>query len=254
MSAPGTDTIHLLGSGGWIPTTRRATCAALVRRGDRALLIDAGTGVAHLVETPELLEGVRELEIVLTHFHLDHVVGLAYLPELALPQPARLHGPGESLYGTPTAAILARLLGPPLFALEPDQLVSEIVELDPDQPGLDGFELRARVQTKHSDPTLAFRVGNALSYCTDTAYDEDAAEFARGSRVLAHEAWFTESLPREASTHSSAHQAAQLARAAEVEGLVLIHIRPGVDETELAREARDVFEATTVGTDMLTIA
>jgi ribonuclease BN (tRNA processing enzyme) len=253
VGTAGTETITLLGSGGWIPTSQRATCAALVRRGDRALLIDAGTGVSRLVESPALLDGVAELEIVLTHFHLDHVVGLAYLPELPLARPPRLHGPGEALYDTSTAAILGRLVGPPLFALPLDALAQEVVELDPDRPDVAGFELAARIQTRHSDPTLALRVGDSLSYCTDTAYDEDTAAFARGSRVLAHEAWFTEDQPREASTHCSAGQAAQLAREAGVDDLVLIHIRPGADEAALAREAQEVFETTKVGTDLLTI-
>jgi hypothetical protein len=35
----------LLGSGGWIPTTKRETCFAFIREGSHFLLIDAGTGV-----------------------------------------------------------------------------------------------------------------------------------------------------------------------------------------------------------------
>ena len=83
--------VRLLGSGGWIPTSRRATCSALVRDDDHALAIDAGTGIGHLVEDPGLLEGIRRMDIVLTHFHLDHVVGLAYLPALSLPQAPTVH-------------------------------------------------------------------------------------------------------------------------------------------------------------------
>ena len=42
----------------------------------------------------------------------------------------------------------------------------------------------------------------------DTSYDEDNVAFARGSRALMHEAWYTEDAPREESTHSSAREAA----------------------------------------------
>lgn len=56
----------LLGSGGWIPTPERATCSALLHEGDQALVIDAGTGISHLVAEPSLLEGVRTMDIVLT--------------------------------------------------------------------------------------------------------------------------------------------------------------------------------------------
>jgi len=78
------DTCILLGSGGWMPTSERETAALYLRRGDHVLLVDAGTGLHRLVEHPELLQGAERVDIVLTHFHLDHVIGLSYLPGLAL--------------------------------------------------------------------------------------------------------------------------------------------------------------------------
>lgn len=239
----------LLGSGGWIPTTRRATCSALVRDGDHALVVDAGTGLSRLVEDPRLLEGVRALDVVLTHFHLDHVVGLAYLP--ALPLAARVHGPGRWLYGQSTEEILGRLVAPPLFAVELGAVVSSIEEIAEGGLSPGPFELAARVQDRHSHPVLALRLGDELTYCTDTSYDEGNVEFARRSRVLAHEAWYTEEAPREDSTHSSAREAAEVASAAGVDELVLIHIRPDGDEGRLLDEARSSFEATRLGYDLL---
>src|SRR5687767_10317490 len=103
----------LLGSGGWIPTSKRETCAAFVRHGPHVLLIDAGTGIQRLVEQSDLLAGVESVDIVLTHFHLDHVVGLSYLPALALPEPPTIWGAGKRLAGVPTGSVLERLLGPP---------------------------------------------------------------------------------------------------------------------------------------------
>ncbi|MGD2114802.1 MAG: MBL fold metallo-hydrolase, partial [Acidobacteriota bacterium] len=71
-----------LGTNGYIPTHGRQTMCFLVRFEDRALLLDAGTGVARLLEprVRELLEGVEQLDVILSHFHLDHVIGLSYLP------------------------------------------------------------------------------------------------------------------------------------------------------------------------------
>ena len=81
--------MRILGAGGWIPTGTHATCSALLREGDAAVLIDAGSGIERLVADPSLLDGVERLELVLTHFHLDHVVGLAYLPGCAAPAASR---------------------------------------------------------------------------------------------------------------------------------------------------------------------
>lgn len=216
-------------------------------------MLDAGTGLARLVEDSELLAGVMTLDVVLTHFHLDHVVGLAYLPALQGLERLRIFGPGEWLYGTPSAAVLDRLTAPPFFAVQLSSAVSAIEEISEPGLALGELELRVRPQRRHSDPTLALRVGDELAYCTDTAYDEENVEFAGGARILAHEAWWTEGAPREESTHSSARQAALVARDAGVEQLVMIHVRPGADEAALEAEARQVFEGATVGSDLLRV-
>src|SRR5437588_410003 len=72
--------LTILGGGGWFPAQGRQTACALLRDGDSAILIDAGTGVGRLVEQPELLDGIEQLDILLTHFHLDHIAGLASTP------------------------------------------------------------------------------------------------------------------------------------------------------------------------------
>jgi ribonuclease BN (tRNA processing enzyme) len=216
-------------------------------------VIDAGTGISRLVETPKLLDGVHMLDIVLTHFHLDHVVGLSYLPALELPRSPRIHGPGAHLYGRSTEEILGRLIGSPLFAVELEALGWQVDEIDESGFELGPFGIATRMQSHHNEPTLALRV-EGVTYCTDTAYDEGNVAFARGSSALVHEAWYTEDAPREEATHSSAREAADIASQAGVERLVLIHIRPGADEDALAREARSVFQSSIVGTDLLRIA
>jgi ribonuclease BN (tRNA processing enzyme) len=242
-------TALLLGSGGWIPTSRRETCSAFVRRDRHALLIDAGTGVSRLVEDPDLLDGVEQIDVVLTHFHLDHVVGLAYLPALPVAEPPRLHGPGRWLYGTPTAEILGRMLGPPLFPMEVERFTSSVEEIGAGAASIGRFEIAARAQLRHSDPTAAYRIEDELTYCTDTGYDADNAEFASGSSLLLHEAWCTEADARDLAVHSSSRQAAEVAAAAGVEQLTMIHIRPGQDEQALEAEATAVFTAASVGRD-----
>ena len=245
--------LDLIASGGWIPTSERETCCLLARDGDHALIIDAGTGIATLVEHPELLEGVGQVDILLTHFHLDHVIGLAYLPGLALDAPPRLFGPGSELYGRATEEILGRLIGPPLFGAEVGDVLGSCGELREGAQQLGGFAVSCRAQHRHPDPTLAIRLGDELAYCTDTAFDEGNIEFARHARVLAHEAWCTEDAPADKAGHSSAHEAATIARRAGVRSLVLIHVNPLGDPAALEREAAAVFAEVAVGGDLLAL-
>lgn len=245
--------LTLLGSGGWIPTSARATCCAVARRDDYALIIDAGTGLARIREMPELLGGVREIDLVLTHFHLDHVIGLGCLPGLNMPTTPRIHGPGSWLYGIDTETLLRRLCDPPLFPAGLEGITSGVQELDPDDAAFGPFNVSLREQPLHSNPTAGIRVDNVFSYCTDTACDDGTVHFAAGSEVLLHDAWFTQDKPRDAGSHTGGAQAAELAQAAGVERLVLIHINPSGNDDELLDEATAVFPQTELGTDGMSI-
>lgn len=240
----------LLGSGGWLPTSRRETCCALFRDGSNALLVDAGTGLSRLVEQPAPIAGVERLGIVLTHFHLDHVVGLSYLPALALPAPPTLWGPGRRLYDTPTEAVLERLLGAPLFALEPLDLLAGVHEIPEGSFSAAGIEIDTRTQPRHAHPTVALRIGDAATYCTDTAFDPENAGFAQGTSVLLHEAWHALDSCDDAG-HTAAGEAARLAEQAGVDRLVLIHVNPLLaDDNALEHVARARFAASEVGRDL----
>ena len=237
-----------------MPTDDRETACALVRHGDRALAIDAGTGLRRLVTDPGLRDGLTRLDIVLTHFHLDHVVGLSYLPGFRLP--VELWAGGRALTGTPAADLVHRLLDAP-FLLRSSGEVAETIdrvhELAPPEVEIGPFRLRARVQPKHASPTLALRVNESLVHCTDTAYDEENVEFARGARVLVHEAFHAGDTTDDAG-HTAAGEAARLAAAAGVERLVLVHPGPvsGTDEERLS-SARRHFPATEIGRDGMRI-
>jgi ribonuclease BN (tRNA processing enzyme) len=234
------DRLTILGGGGWFPAHGRQTACALLRRGEHAVLIDAGTGVGRLVEQPSLLDGIQQLDIVLTHFHLDHLAGLAYLPAaLRACERKTVWGPGQLLYGTPTATLLAGVSHEPFHPVPLEAQAIEVRDLPAGEIELAGMRMTTRRQDRHSVPTLGLRFDDELAWITDTAYDADSAAFARGCRVLAHEAWYTTELPRNPEIHSSAAQAAHVAALAEIDRLLLIHLPPFEQELcELLAEAR----------------
>jgi ribonuclease BN (tRNA processing enzyme) len=239
----------ILGSGGFIPTGRRETSSLLLLPGDdeTAVVIDAGTGIRRLVTHPELLEGRSSIEIVLTHFHIDHICGLAYLTELVGEHQITVRGPGAALYGTTTFAILGRIFTQPLMPVGLLELGVEVRDISPGEHEVGGLALRAARQDRHTDPTLGIRVGDALAWCTDTEADASTIELARGVRVLAHDAWG----PPAAPGHATPAEAAQVARDADVGSLVLIHVPPTADEAVLEAEASAIHDRVTVATDGL---
>jgi ribonuclease BN (tRNA processing enzyme) len=185
----------------------------LLREGGHALILDAGSG---LRRAPAYLDGVTRIDIALTHFHLDHVSGLAHLP--TLPVVPTIWAPGAWLYGRPSEELLG-----PFVPFE-----KTFAELGGSQD-LGPFQLRARAQPLHAHPTAGLRVGDRLALITDTAYDTGSAPFARGVDHLLHEAWD--------DGNPSAAEAAQVARDAGANRLTLVHLAPDADEPALLAAA-----------------
>jgi ribonuclease BN (tRNA processing enzyme) len=79
-------------------------------------------------------------------------------------------------------------------------------------------------------------------------------EFAAGSRLLVHEAWHAQASTDD-ETHSAAGEAGSIARRAEVERLVLIHLHPLLaSDEELLEPARAEFPASSAGQDLVPLA
>jgi ribonuclease Z len=95
------------------------------------------------------------------------------------------------------------------------------------------------------------RPGRRILLPGDTAPTETVRILAEGADLLVHEASFAEEeRDRAAETsHSTAHQAAELARDADVKLLALTHLSPRYFGPEIAREAREVFPNTIVPRD-----
>jgi ribonuclease BN (tRNA processing enzyme) len=239
----------LLGSGGWISTAERATTSVLVRDGERALVVDAGTGLHRLVTEPALMAGAERLDLVLTHFHLDHVAGLLYLP--GLEGPATVWGPGAWLYGRESGELLAPLLEPPFSPFAADEL-PEVRELEEGKQLVGAFEVQTRVQPRHWAPTTGIRIGDALTVVTDTAYDDGTAELAAGVGHLLHEAWSSSAAPVAADNDATGADAGRAAAEAGARELTLIHLNPRLrDHEPILLDARRTFPAARLGRDGL---
>lgn len=98
------------------------------------------------------------------------------------------------------------------------------------------------------------RAGRSVVYSGDTAPSEAVRKLAHRATLLVHEATTAGDLEAEANRwgHSSARQAAELARDAEVEGLFLTHFSSRYKELDgLEAEARERFVGARVARDLL---
>jgi len=226
-----------LGTNGFIPTHGRQTMSYLVRRDGVPLLLDAGTGLGRLLEQGTgsspgpgaALVGASSLDILLTHYHLDHVVGLSYLTAICATLPVRIWAPAPPLVdGTPEA--LFTLIAPPLFPIPFAEFPSkvEVIPYATETLEIAGARLRLRRQS-HAGGSVGVRIDDRLVYMTDTGVDDGSEAFARGAELLLHEVWVTdEEAARGAQRrgHSTVEEVAALAKAASVRALMPVHHHP----------------------------
>jgi ribonuclease Z len=101
------------------------------------------------------------------------------------------------------------------------------------------------------------RPGRRIVYSGDTRPCRETLDMARDADLLIHDGTFTheDALRAKETNHSTAREAADLAKRAGALRLALTHIsaRYADDTRPLEREARDVFRATVVAYDGLTI-
>lgn len=255
--------VTLLGTLGWMPRGARETTCFAVRSGASLLVFDAGTGLRRLLD-PEhagLLEGAEDVHLFLSHYHLDHVCGLAYLSGVLAGHDVVIHPPAEVFTGVDPLAAVAELVRRPYNPVDLADMKRVRVRPASAETEVAGHVVRLRSQ-RHSDTSVSFRLDDELVIATDTSPDPDAALFAEGAGLWLHEAWYwagdpalatvSEELRPGYAAHSEATAVAGLAARAGVSRLILVHLNPLAGESSylpMRDAARTVFAHTDVVED-----
>jgi ribonuclease BN (tRNA processing enzyme) len=235
-----------LGINGFIPSFGRHTMSLLVLTGNEALLLDAGSGVARFLEQTvmDLLRPYDCLNIILSHYHLDHVIGLSYLPGTWTQGRLRIYAPGQPFVEATPDQALNQLLRPPLFSqtLRDFPTPVEVIPMKSETLQIGGVPIKLHAQ-KHPGGSAGIRIADAIAYVTDTPVEQTTQTFAQGVRLLLHEVYLTDAEAErdevERSRHSYVSGVAQIAMRAEVASLMPIHHSPkrsGAEIRNLAQE------------------
>ena len=183
-------TLWVLGSAGWMPRAGQETSCFLLETADQLVMLDAGTGVANLEFAAEALARHDRLSILLSHYHLDHLVGLMYLKRFTADRRVDVYGPGRPVYSKTTEEYVADLLQPDIYSSGHHGFAREVHYHD--YGGQDfcvgNLPVAVRAQ-KHSSPSFELRLADLVTYATDTSFDPSAWENCSPSRLLLHECW-----------------------------------------------------------------
>ncbi len=237
IAVPGEDTLRYGGN---------TTCVELVIEGAPPVVIDAGTGIRPLGRELAARPDLRELVMLVTHLHWDHVMGFLFFAPVFIP------GFEILVTGWPKAvqglkSIFDTRQGDGHFPIHFDQLPARVGPCPRRKaPRFRlGETLVRTTPLNHPQGAVGFRFEQdhrALVFITDNELEgpgplglDDFARFVEGARVLVHDAQY---LPREMERlrgygHSDWSQVVKLARRAGVEHLVLTHHDPNRTDRDL---------------------
>jgi ribonuclease BN (tRNA processing enzyme) len=240
----------LLGTAGYHPNDRRQTACLLIPQ--LGIMLDAGTGMYRAIDylaTPEL-------DIFLTHAHLDHIVGLTFLLDIMYARPLKrvtVHAQPEKLQ-----AIQTHLFAEHLFPVLPACDFRPLAASEP----LPGGGRLTHFPIVHPGGCVGFRLDwpdRSLAYVSDTTARPDAPyiEHIRGIDLLIHECNFPDGMTElaELTGHSCTSDVARVAHNAQVKRLLLVHFNPlsnDADPIGLATAQR-IFPATELGQDRMEV-
>lgn len=239
LATPGPETARYGGN---------TSCVEIRGAGGTLLVLDAGTGIRRLGAA--LPGGIRRIDLLLTHLHLDHLQGLGFFAPLYNPaMEVHIWGPGsttQSLW-----ARLTRYLSPPLFPLHLRDLPCRLHlhEMTSDTFEIGEFQVSAALVC-HPGPTFGYRIAShsaAVTYLPDHEPALGARTFpiapewtsgyhlAKDADVLIHDAQYScgEYPDHIGWGHSSIRHAIDFAALAGVRQLVPFHHDPAHSDSDL---------------------
>lgn len=221
--------LHCLGTAGYHPSATRHTSCYFIPEAN--LMLDAGSGlfrIQHLIQS-------EDLSIVLSHAHLDHVLGLTFLLDFLAVTPlkkVRVYGQRAKL-----KAIREHLFAEALFPILPP---IEWVSLEEEGQEFWIGETRCRwFPLEHPGGSVGYRFDRkdlSFAYVTDTTALPESAYWQeiQGVEWLLHECNFSDEWIELAikTGHSWTSGVLNSATAAGIPRLILTHINPLADDSD----------------------
>jgi ribonuclease BN (tRNA processing enzyme) len=255
--------IHPFGTNGFFESFGRQTACYVIPRDKKLIILDAGSGLFRFAEPfgKDLLKNADSVDILLSHYHLDHTFGFYAAFNL-------LNDKKVTVYGMKKKKVFESLTHDDYFPVNYDEQHKNWRwdELKIGETTIGDYRVMTRPQFHRGAGSLGLRLefssGKTVSYVTDGEPTMESAEFVRGSDVLLHEhgesgkELFEKKVGLEGHIlggHTTTIGAALVARETGVKKLILVHHDPFKDNEELNKLetlAQGVFKESYLGKDL----
>lgn len=239
--------IIFLGTNGWYSTELGNTSCILIDSEKYFVILDAGDGFYKL---DRYLTSEKPIFLLLSHIHLDHIIGLHTISKFRLKQELEIFGYRgvknylESIIRHPYTTSFSEL-----------PLKVQIHELDEGIGNLP-FELNSRLLV-HSDPCLGYRIkleNHIITYCMDTGMCDALFQLANHADLFITECAFKPEQAEWGWPHLRPEEAAIIARDSMVKSLVLTHFDASIyctrkDRKRVEKETKKIYSNVTLAYD-----
>ena len=255
--------VHILGCGSATPTLKHEPSAQLVEVRGKMFLVDCAEGTQTRLRHAHVHFSAIN-HIFITHLHGDHCLGLFGLLStfglLGRTAPMYIYATGELRAALDVfMSVFCSNLGYEVIFKPIDTTVSAVIYEDRSLT-VTTLPLEHRVPCCgflfREKPTRSTSYVRSYAYCSDTRYMPDLHHLIHGVSTLYHESTYGTDKQHNADTygHSTARDAAMVARDAEAGKLVLGHFSARYeDETVLLDEAQAIFPNTILADEGMVI-
>ncbi len=228
--------ITILGARGSVPTSGAktqvfggSTSCVLIETDDNAIYLDAGSGI---IQTPDI--GDRQISILITHPHFDHLIGLPFFPYNTAPG-RRIDVYGKSRSEGTIKEQLERLISPPLWPCTLSEYKADYCFHEAEARFSIGNIDVETAESRHPGSSLIYRIsfdGKSIVYATDYEYAEDESsklsDFAKGANLILLDAQYTdeEFAARKGFGHSTVKQGLRIMQDAQAKIMRFVHHDP----------------------------
>ncbi len=219
-----------------------------VTHGDTSIILDSGSGIQRLGRY--LSTELKEIHILLTHLHIDHMMGLGFFLPLYNPNvTVHIWGPAASCESLINR--LRRYFSPPLFPIRFNELPKHpiIHELTNEEFSIGELRIQSEYIC-HPGPTLGYRLmteNSVMAYIPDHELKLGSCNFpndpewtsgfeiAKSADLLFHDGSYTngEYSGKTGWGHCSVRDAIAFANLCKVKSLQIIHHEPTRTDVEI---------------------
>lgn len=217
------------------------TSCLLVRAGGRTIVIDGGTGAFRLGD--ELADESGDIDLLISHTHIDHIQGLPFFAPLFQPG-RRIDIYGEDRDGMGIREQLDLFTGPPLWPVKVSTFAANIAwhAIEVGKPFALGEVAVETMRSNHPNTVTLFRLsfgGKSLVYGLDYEHTEDRcadlAAFAKDADLLVFDAAYSDAeyASKQGWGHSTWQKGLELAERGVAKRVALCHLAHNKTDDDL---------------------